>query len=177
MTSKIFTNVCCAAVLAVGVASAQSMSKTADAKFATAAAHGGAAEVMMGKLAAEKGSDPDVKAFGQQMVDDHSKANDQLMSVAKDESMTLPSEPDAKQKAMYAKLSALSGASFDKAYVKAMVKDHEEDVADFKKESTMGKDDKIKNFASQTLPVLQGHLDKIKGIQTKMMSGSSKMGM
>jgi putative membrane protein len=176
MTSKIFTKACFGAALAISLASAQSMSKPADVKFADAAAHGGAAEVMMGKLAAEKASDPDVKAFGQQMVDDHSKANDQLMSVAKSESMTLPSGPDAKQKAAYAKLSALSGASFDKAYVKVMVKDHEEDVADFQKEANMGKDEKIKSFASQTLPVLQGHLDKIKSIQAKMMSGN-KPGM
>ena len=147
---------------------------TADSKFAIAAAHGGKAEVEMGKLAADKASNPDVKAFGQQMVDDHSKAADQLMSVAQSESMTLPSDMDAKQKAMYAKLKVLSGSAFDKAYVNGMVKDHEEDVKDFTKESTSGSDPKIKDFATNTLPVIQGHLDKIKSIQSKMGSGSMK---
>jgi putative membrane protein len=165
---KLSTSVCCGAVFAAGLL-AQGTSP--DSKFAMMAAHGGAAEVKMGQLAAEKGTDPAVKAFGQQMVDDHSKANTELMSVAQSESMTLPSDPDTKQKAEYAKLSAMSGAAFDKAYVKAMVKDHEEDVKDFTKESQSGADPKVKEFAATTLPVLQGHLDKIKSIQSKMMGG------
>lgn len=173
------TALCVCMTAGTGMLGAQGMSNmkghSADSKFAMGAAHGGAAEVAMGKLAAEKASDPDVKAFGQQMVDDHSKANDQLMGVAKDESMTLPSDMNAKQKAMYAKLKGLSGASFDKAYVKGMVMDHEEDVAEFKKEADSGSDPKIKDFATQTLPVIQGHLEKIKTIQSKM--GSSSKGM
>jgi len=167
---KVFTTSCCGLAMAFCL----SAKSSPDSKFAMTAAHGGAAEVEMGKLAADKGSDPDVKAFGQQMVDDHSKANDQLMSVAKDESMTLPSEPNPKQKAMMAKLKMLSGSAFDKAYVNAMVKDHIEDVADFKKESTSGADPKIKDFATTTLPTLQGHLDKIKAIQSKMAGGAMK---
>ena len=87
--------------------------------------------------------------------------------------MKLPTDMDPKQQAAYEKLSKLSGSDFDKAYVKYMVKDHEEDVKDFTKESTKGKDDKIKGFASDTLPVIQGHLDKIKGIQGKMSSVAS----
>lgn len=145
-----------------------------DSKFAMEAAHGGQAEVAMGKLAAEKASDPDVKAFGQQMVDDHSKANEQLMGIAKYESMSLPSGMNAKQKAMYTKLKALSGTSFDKAYVDGMVMDHEEDVTEFKQEADSGTDPKIKDFASQTLPVIQGHLDKIKNIQSKMGSSQGR---
>jgi putative membrane protein len=165
---KLSTSFCCGAMFAAGLM-AQSMSP--DSKFAMTAAHGGAAEVMMGQLAAQKATDPAVKSFGQQMVDDHSKANGQLMSVAQSESMTLPSEPDAKQKAEYAKLSSMSGPAFDKAYVKAMVKDHEEDVKDFTKESQSGNDPKIKDFATTTLPVLQGHLEKIKSIQSEMTGG------
>ena len=87
--------------------------------------------------------------------------------------MTLPTDVSSKQQMMYDKLSKLSGADFDKAYVKAMVMDHQEDVKDFTKESQNGKDEKIKGFASETLPVIQGHLDKIKGIQSKMSGGSA----
>ncbi len=149
---------------------AKKMAKSKDVAFATEAAQGGAAEVKMGKLAAEKASDADVKAFGQMMVDDHSKANEQLMEVAKEKGMTLPSEPSPKQQATYDKLSAMSGADFDKAYVKTMMKDHEEDVKAFEKESMKGKDEKIKSFATETLPTLKGHLDKIKSIHNKMAS-------
>ncbi len=152
---------------------ASKMMKSADAHFAMEAAQGGMAEVKMGQLAADKASSPDVKAFGQQMVDDHTKANDQLKSVAKEEGMTLPGDVNQKQQAMYDRLSKLSGAEFDKQYVKSMVMDHVEDVKDFKKETNTGKDEKVKSFASQTLPVIQGHLDKIKSIQSKMGGGSS----
>jgi|SRR5579875_3759612 len=147
------------------------MMKSADAKFAMKAAQGGMAEVQMGQLAAQKASSPDVKAFGQQMVDDHTKANDQLKSVAQQENMTLPTTLDAKDQALYTKLQGMSGADFDKAYVKAMVKDHQEDIKEFQKESDKGKDPQIKNFASQTLPVLQQHLSKIQSIASNMGSG------
>jgi len=152
---------------------AKKMMKSADTTFAMKAAQGGMAEVKLGKLAADKASNPDVKAFGQQMVDDHSKANDDLKETAAKENMTLPTDVNAKQQAMYNRLEKLSGAAFDRAYVNDMVKDHEEDVKEFQKEANSGKDAQIKEFASRTLPVIQGHLDKIKGIQSKMGAGSS----
>jgi putative membrane protein len=147
----------------------------ADDKFAMKAAQGGLAEVALGKLAVQKAGSPDVKAFGQRMIDDHSKANDQLMAVAKQESLTLPMTMDPKDQATYNKLSALSGAAFDKAYVSDMVKDHEKDIADFRKEANDGTDPGIKGFASQTAPILQSHLDAAKELQTKMMNKSSGM--
>jgi putative membrane protein len=149
------------------------MMKSPDTTFAMKAAQGGMAEVQMGKLAAERAGSADVKAFGQQMVDDHSKANDDLKSVAEKEGMTLPADMNAHQHAMYSRLEKLSGAAFDRAYVRDMVMDHQEDVKEFQKETNSGKDDQIKAFASRTLPVIQGHLDKIKSIQSNMQSGSS----
>ena len=154
-------------------AGSNKMMKNADARFAMKAAQGGMAEVQLGQLAAQKAGSPDVKAFGQQMVDDHSKANDQLKAVAAQENMTLPATPDPKDQALYTKLQGLSGADFDKAYVKAMVKDHQEDIKEFQKEADKGKDAPIKNFASQTLPVLQQHLSKIQSIQSNMSGGGS----
>jgi len=154
-------------------AGATKMLKSPDTAFAINAAQGGTAEVKMGKLAVEKASDPDVKAFGQQMIDDHTKANDQLASVARQEYMTLPSELTAKDEAMYSRLEKLSGAAFDKAYVAGMLKDHEADLKEFEKEMRTGKDPNIKNFAAQTLPVLQDHLERVKSIHSKMGGGSS----
>ncbi len=152
---------------------AKHMIKSADSMFAVKAAQGGMAEVKMGQLAADKAGNPDVKAFGQQMVDDHTKANDQLKAVAQEEGMTLPTDVNQKQQAMYDSLSKMSGADFDKMYVKDMMTDHQQDVKEFTRESQSGKDEKIKGFAAQTLPVVQGHLDKLKGIQSKMGSGSA----
>lgn len=149
------------------------MMKSADAKFAMKAAQGGMAEVQLGQLAAQKASNPDVKAFGQMMVDDHTKANDQLKSVAGQENITLPTTLDAKDQALMTKLQGLSGEDFDKTYVKAMVKDHQQDVKEFQKEADKGKDPQIKNFASQTLPVLQQHLSKAQGLQGTVGGGGA----
>jgi len=152
---------------------ARKMMKSPDAAFAVKAAQGGLAEVKLGRLAAEKGSSAEVKAFGRQMVDDYGKANEHLKSVAESEGMTLPSDVNGKQQAMYDRLSKLSGDEFDSAYVKGMIMDHQEDIKDFKKESQSGTDEKIKSFAAQTLPVVEEHLDKLKAIQPKL-SGSSR---
>ena len=130
---------------------------TKDKTFAMKAAQGGMAEVQLGQLATSKASNPKVKTFGQKMVDDHGKANDQLKSIASKENISLPSDVDAKDKALMSKLNNLSGDAFDKAYMKAMVKDHAMDIAEFEKEANSGSDDALKSFASQTLPTLKEH--------------------
>jgi putative membrane protein len=145
-------------------ASTSSAAATPDHHFASAAAAGGAAEVKFGKLAEEKASDPAVKAFGKRMVDDHSKAGEQLKEVAQSENMSLPSNMKAQDRAQYERLSKLSGAEFDRAYMQMMVKDHEEDVAEFKKEAASGKNAALKNFAAQTLPTLEEHLKQARDL-------------
>lgn len=142
-----------------------------DKKFVMEAADGGMAEVQLGKLAASKATDQKVKDFGQRMVDDHTKANTELMSIAGTKGITPPADVSAKHKAMMNKLSGMSGAAFDKAYVAEMVKDHRKDVADFQKEANNGKDSDVKAFASKTLPTLQEHLKMIEDISSGMKSG------
>ena len=166
-------------MIATGVAAMGFMSFAADApmmsssdkKFVMEAADGGMVEVELGKLAASKATDQKVKDFGQKMVDDHTKANNELKTVAQSKNVTLPAAVGAKNKALMDKLSAMSGASFDKAYVAAMVKDHKKDVADFQKEANGGKDTDVKGFASKTLPTLQEHLKMIQDIQSAQMGG------
>ncbi|MEA2599814.1 MAG: putative rane protein [Acidobacteriota bacterium] len=141
---------------------------SSDRKFIKDAAEGGMMEVELGRIAASKGTDPDVKTFGQRMVDDHSKANDQLKQVASSKGVTVPpSLPASKQKDID-KFNKLSGAAFDSAYVSHMVADHKKDVAEFKKESKSGKDADVKSFASTTLPTLQDHLKMIQDISSKL---------
>jgi len=131
---------------------------SADKSFAQKAAIGGLAEVEMGKLAQQKASNDQVKQFGSHMVDDHSKANDELKQVASSKGLTLPSDLDATHKSKVAKLEKLSGAQFDRAYMTEMVADHKKDVAEFRKQSTSGKDSDLKAFAAKTLPTLEDHL-------------------
>ena len=129
-----------------------------DQSFVMKAAKGGMAEVELGKLAQDKGSSEQVKSFGKRMADDHGKANDELQTLAKNKNITLPTELDPKDQALKDRLSKLSGASFDRAYMTAMVTDHRKDVSEFKRESMSAKDPDIKAFASKTLPTLEDHL-------------------
>ncbi|HTJ86170.1 MAG TPA: DUF4142 domain-containing protein [Terriglobales bacterium] len=138
--------------------------------FIRKAAEGGKAEVELGKLAQEKAASPEVKQFGERMVNDHSKANDQLKEVAQKEGVTLPTKLDAKDAATKARLEKLSGEAFDRAYMKDMVADHTKDVREFKNEAKNGKDPDVKNFAAQTAPTLEDHLKEAKNIAPKTMA-------
>jgi len=166
-------------LLAMGPALAQSDIKSApqhgaadrmgsDSSFVTKAAVGGLAEVKLGTLATQKALNSDVKSFGQQMVDDHGKANDELKQLASSKGVTLPTSLDAKHQATYDKLSKLDGAAFDRAYVQEMVADHQEDVSEFRKESQSGSDSDVKAWAAKTLPTLEHHLQMIQSIHGKM---------
>jgi putative membrane protein len=136
----------------------------ADHHFVTDAAVGGMAEVELGKVAAEKAANADVKQFGQRMADDHGKANDELKSLAQSKQITLPSAIDAKHKATIDQLSKLSGEAFDRAYVQEMLKDHQKDVAAFRAESKSGKDPEVKAWADKTLPILEDHLKMVQDL-------------
>jgi putative membrane protein len=146
---------------------------SSDSKFVMNAAMGGLEEVELGRLAAQKGASDEVRQFGQRMVDDHSKANEELTRVASSKGWTPPTALDAKHQAEVQKLSALSGDKFDKEYVKMMVSDHKKDVGEFQKEASGGKDADVKAFASSTLPTLQEHLQMIQRINDKMMMRKS----
>lgn len=141
-----------------------------DTAFVTKAVQGGLAEVELGQLAVQKASSEEVKKFGQRMVDDHTKANEQLKQVAAQEHIDLPQEPTAKDKAVKARLEKLSGARFDKAYMRSMVKDHQKDVAEFERESKMAQDAAVKSFAEQTLPTLKDHLQEAQRIAPKQQT-------
>jgi putative membrane protein len=148
--------------------------KATDKTFVRKAAEGGLAEVELGKLAASKASDPEVKSFGQKMVDDHSKANDRLKQTVGTKGVDLPSDMSAKDKALEARLDKLSGADFDRAYMKEMLKDHQKDVAEFRREAKRaGADPDVKSFASETLPTLEEHLKMAQDVSKKVgVSGS-----
>ena len=147
---------------------ATATSPASASSFVSEAGEGGMAEVQLASLAVTRSQNPDVKDFGKRMIDDHSKANDELKPIAASKSMTLPKEIGANEKALYDKLSKLSGAEFDKEYVKAMVEDHEKDVKTFQNQAQNGTDPEIKAFAAKTLPILQEHLQMIQNIKAKM---------
>ena len=140
----------------------------ADKEFVIKAAQGGMAEVAMGRLAAEKASHADVKAFGQRMVTDHGKANDELASLATVKGLALATEVQGKHKDAASHLTALSGKEFDKMYVMHMIEDHEADVKAFETASQTAQDADLKAWAAKTLPTLQDHTRQVKALQAKL---------
>lgn len=148
--------------------------KSSDMHFAQEAASGGKLEVELGKLAVQKASNERVKQFGQRMIDDHSKAGEQLKSVASKDNIQLPAELSAKDQATYDRLSKLSGTAFDRAYMRDMVKDHQNDVNEFQKEADNGSNSDLKTFASTTLPKLQDHLRMARETNDSLGARSSR---
>jgi putative membrane protein len=130
-----------------------------DTKFAVAAANGGLLEVQLGKLAQTKGASPQVLAFAKMMVEDHSKANKELMAIAGTKTITLPAILDNKTQKDYNDMAKLGKSEFDKAYTDYMVKDHKEDIDEFQKEADNGKDAELKAFAAKHVPILKHHLE------------------
>ena len=137
-------------------------------KFAQKAAMGGLMEVELGKIAAQKATDPEVKQFAQQMVDDHSKANDELKNIAGTKNIMLPSALDDSHQKDLNDLNEKTGNDFDKEYVKMMVDDHKDDVDEFQKAAEKLDDAELKNFAINTLPTLQKHLASIEKIHDRI---------
>lgn len=129
-----------------------------DAEFAVAAADGGMLEVALGKLAEKKGMNSKVKKMGAQMVMDHSKANKELKALAGEKQIVLPADMSNKCQKMISDLDSKSGHDFDKAYADAMVSDHKDDIAEFKKEAESGHDAQISAWAKGILPTLERHL-------------------
>jgi putative membrane protein len=149
-------------------ASATSSMDPADSDFMMKAAQGGMAEVDMGNMASSKATNADVKKFGEHMVADHSKANDELKQLAATKGVTLPATVSDEEKKDMDAMTAKEGKDFDKAYIDDMVKDHEKDVAEFEKASKEAKDADLKAWAAKTLPTLQKHLQMAKETQKKV---------
>ena len=145
-----------------------------DIEFVLDAAKGGRAEVELGQLASQRAQNDEVKKFAQRMVDDHTKAGDELKSIAERKGIKLPDDVEAKDKALMQRLEKLNGAAFDRAYMNAMVNDHVKDVSEFKREANSGRDPQVKSFASSTLPTLEEHLQQAKQARTQTSVSTAK---
>lgn len=132
---------------------------THDRMFVEEAARGNNAEVALGKLAKEKAQAESVKDFGDQMVRDHGQLNDTLRQFADSVGVTLPTDVSAKQKADEKQLQKVGGARFDDAYMDLMVKEHQTDLAKYRKELTRAKNTQLKDLIQQAIPTLTQHLE------------------
>ena len=146
-----------------------------DRNFMMKAAQDGIAEVETGQLAQKNGGHPDVKKFGERMVQDHTKAGDELKALAKAKGVTLPEATDRTHARLAKQLSGLTGEKFDKIYAReAGVKDHKSAVALFSRQAQRGNDPDVKAFAAKTLPTLQEHLKMAQAMHDSVMGPSKR---
>ena len=153
-------------VTSLGAIAADKLSSH-DQDFVNKAAAAGMKEVEVSKLAQGHAANADVKAFAERMVIDHGKANDKLMGLVKDNSWTAPSALDKDGQAAVTELSSKSGADFDKAYLKAMVKDHDDAVKLFRSEADKGDNAALKDFAKNTVGAIEQHDSMAKELKKK----------
>ncbi len=156
------------AFASVGIASADaSMTAGAiDKAFVTGATQSNLSEIAAGKLALMKSSSPKVKALAKQFIDDHTKANVMLAPIAHAQGLAVPAMPNKMQMATAAALKKLGGAQFDSMWLKTQETGHEKTVALFKSEISSGSDPALVSFATKTLPVVGGHLEKLTSAAT-----------
>jgi len=167
-TTQAVSETTTASATTTGVTGGTSSAMTPDDKeFVTKAGMAGLAEVQMGNLALSNATSAGVKAFAQRMVTDHSKANAELAQFATAKGLALATELEGDPEAARRHLMSLSGAEFDKAYMKHMVEDHEKAVADFEKASMFATDADLKAWAGKTLPTLKEHLVLAKTVASK----------
>ena len=134
----------------------------ADQQFVNEAAQGGMLEVELGQLALKNGASGEVKNFGQQMVTDHTRLNDELGNAAKNDGLQVPTALSAKQRAEIESLSKISGKEFDSKYAQLMVKDHTHDLAAFQKEQATTERPELKKATANAIPVVERHLQMAK---------------
>lgn len=149
-----------------------------DKMFLRQAAEGGIAEVQLGQLAAQKSSSDDVKSFGQKMVDDHTALNKEIEDLADSVGVMLPKRMNKTSQAEYDKLNGLSGDAFDTEYLTFMVKDHHQDLREFRMESANTQDEALRDVVVKGQRVVHEHmvmaekLAKSKGIEVPGRRGS-----
>lgn len=136
-----------------------------DRSFATKAAQGNMTEAEMGNLAKQRGSTQQVKDYGKMLVDDHTKANNDLKQIVAKQGLTLPTDVTAAQRREIDRLSKLSGTQFDREFAKVSVKDHRDDIKEFQTEIDHGQNEALKSYASNTMPVLQKHLNAAQNLE------------
>jgi putative membrane protein len=140
----------------------EEMQSPADSKqFAMKAAEGGMLEVKLAQLAQQKSQSQEVKQLAQQLEQDHNMANQQLMQVAKQKNINLPTDLKGECQETYQAFQQLQGKDFDNAFLLHNVKDHLKDIMMFQKEAQNGTDQEIKQWAMQTLPKLRQHAQRI----------------
>ena len=130
-------------------------------------------EVILGKLAAERAVSDEVKQYGQMLVEEHTKANNELKQLAARKGVTLPKDTDAKHKALRARLGQIPGRRFDRTFIREMIADHANTVSLFQRQERQGQDPDLKDFATKHLPTIEEHLQMARQLRSNTAVNST----
>lgn len=145
-------------VMAFGIAgSAMAKDTVEPAKFVEDASAAGVAEIETAKLALQKSTSPAVKTFAQEIINDHTAANKQLIGIAQKKGLKVSTEAELTAKAKALVLKQRDGESFDEAYANNQVKAHKDAIELFNK-AAVSPDVELASFAVAALPKLEHHL-------------------
>lgn len=169
MKTPSIINVGCLALF-LGLASTGA-NAASDESFVKKASQGGLAEVKLGEIAQQRAQNPEVKEFAQHLVSEHQQANTELQQLAQTKGMTLESEVSGKHKQTVSRLEKTKPEEFDKKFMEVVVKEHKDNVKEFKKQAEKGKDADVKSWAEKTLPSLEKHLQMAQQLQKKVAKG------
>lgn len=134
------------------------------------------AEVAAGKVAAQKASSPEVKKFGQHMVDEHTKMLEEGRKIAQSKGVKPPAQPDKKHQAALKDLEKQSGEQFDRQFMTQMVKDHEEALKLAEKTAKDAKDPELKAHAQKGVPHIKEHLEQARKLHASLGSSAGSSG-
>jgi putative membrane protein len=168
---SVITLVVAGLLVLIGPAAVQAQLNNADREFVNKAAIGGVAEVELGRVAMQRAARPAVRSFGERMVTDHGRNNAELATLARTKGMDVSATRDTTHQAMRDRLSGLSGADFDRAYMSEMVRDHTEDVALFERAAQTATDADIRTYAARSLPMLRNHLALARQVNSDVVLG------
>lgn len=152
----------------------QTAAQPMDRKFIMDTAGGNLAEIKMGQLAKQRATNAEVKDFAQMMINDHTKANNELAQIAQRMGVALPKDVDPYHRAAMAGMSSLSGMAFDMAYVKGQLGDHALTLDLLEMQEKSGKDPELRQFAARTKPVVQKHYEIARELDEKMHTMAMK---
>jgi len=164
------------ALLVLGIARGkdEAAKTVTDDEFVMKASAAGLAEVNFGRLAVKMATDDQVRKFAKRMVDDHTMANQELLTVANKKRFKVASSMDAAHENLYRRLARLKGSEFDREYMASQVKDHYEAVSLFTSQSKNGKDEDLRKLAAKTLPTLREHRKMADDISARLKSGKAR---
>ena len=140
-----------------------------DKAFLRGAIQDNYSEIAFGQLALRNSQNPDVKAFGQMLVDDHSANNEKARNLAQQIGLKPPSGSSLGQRASHARYAVFRGPAFDRRFAKHMIDEHTQDIREMQAEAKSGKGP-LADYARETIPTLQKHLDAAKSLQSKVAS-------